>query len=218
MAENNQEQPNFEIDFGEAEGVEPYEPEDKPVRAVMRPLNEDGYYLGKITEATRRLSKRGNGVLSLRIELQEQDTIGTAVYTDITVTGKSDKESKRPNIYSLVPVLLSTGRTWEDIQARISGKDKMSAEALARSLTTDGKNICYVQIRHEIQTFGKNAGKERPTVANFVTKDFFTKRQDKKATRWPKKLGNEAVTNAGSNGTMSMPDVDMNTVVEGLLG
>lgn len=219
MSENQstqEENYDFTINFADAKGFEPFVYEDRPDRSVVRPLSKDGYYETKIAEAKPKASSSKNGMLDLRLEVQDEDEVGAAVYTSVPCTGHSKTASKRPNIHSLIPVLLSTGRTMQDINERAERGDLMQASVMARALTQEGKNICYVQIKHEIQTNGKNAGKERATVKNFVPQSVYEARKARRGgIRWDKKLGNEAIT--GGNG-VHMPEVDVSEIVPSLIG
>lgn len=214
--QNNEEVVSFDVNFAEALG---YEVREIEAFAVVRPLKMDGYYQAKIVEAKPGKSAKGNGKFSLRLEIEDEDETGSALYAEVPATGASH-DGKRTNIQSLVAVLLSTGRTTEELDRRIKSGEILKSDIIAKSLTTPGKNICFVQVKHAIQTMGKNSGKERADVSNFVPRATYDSFKAKNRIRWAKKLetGETSMSAAGfgGNGMSAIPDADVSAVLDAL--
>lgn len=128
-------------------------------------LEKDGRYQNACIkcEAYQRDGKEG---LNLALRIQDSDVpAGSTVYKRIYITGEDAKG--KPNALHLGRMLLSFGRTLEEIDA-FGKRGSVDTDDICRSLTNaeNGKNICYTLIQ---QNEG-NDGVIRSEVSFFIPK------------------------------------------------
>lgn len=190
----------------------------------FRALAKDGYYKVEIEEATPATSDKNNAVLKCVVRILDEDEAGARCFANVTCSGVSNTESKRPNIYSLYNLLLSAGRTQEQLNAFATQGKSMKLKDIAKGLTQPGKNIAYAQVRHKIAEQGKMAGKEVTEVSNFVLAATYEKQVELGRARWEKKLGDGsgfghgATNGAAKNGAVpaSMNEEQLNAAAAGI--
>lgn len=173
----------------------------------FRTMAKDGYYKVAIEEAEPSVSDAGNAVLNLVVRVLDKDEEGTRVYGTVTCSGFTSEETPRPNIWNLLNLLLSAGRTKEQLDALATGGKQMEIGDIATSLVQEGKNVAYAQIKHEISTRGNFAGREVTRVKTFVLQSTYDKKfsdQGIDGIRWAKKLdgaaGSSGKTTNGATG------------------
>jgi hypothetical protein len=188
----------------------------------FRTMAKDGYYRVAIEEATPGQSEAGNAVLNLVVRVLDKDEEGTRVYGTVTCSGHTSEDTPRPNIWNLLNLLLSAGRTKEQLDSLAQGGKQMELGDIATSLIQDGKNVAYAQIKHEISKQGNFAGREVSRVKTFVLQSTYEKKfneQGLDGIRWAKKLDGVAKTAGSQNGvhtTAKMSTQQLDAAAKGI--
>lgn len=189
----------------------------------FRTLSKDGYFKIEIEEAEPGESDAGNAVLNLVVRVTDTNTsedAGARVYGTVVCSGISGGDKPQPNIFRLIDLMLSAGRSKESVDAMMTGATQISLGEVAAGLIQSGKNVAYARMRHEISKQGKMAGKEVVRANGFVTSATYEKQfadRGVSGIRWDKKLDGAAAgsgqskstkPNGATGGTLSTEQLD----------